>query len=92
MRLRVLHLAYGMVDTPFDGQWLKEYDPGRDGADANGEEMAAHLVTTPIYDDALVLPTVEMFHLYTKVDPRAPVLRNGRPNAPLTAFTVEFRP
>jgi hypothetical protein len=75
--------------TPFDGQYLKEYDPGRAGVDPNGAPMIAHVVTTPHKHEAKVFASLVEFHAeWTRVDPHNPVRPDGRPNRPLTAFTV----
>ena len=76
--------------TAFDGQYLVEYDPGRDGIEpSTGRTMMCHLVTTSDraqafqFDDAAAA-----FETWQLVDPRKPVRVDGKPNRPLTAFTV----
>lgn len=82
----------GMVHgqpTPYDGQYLLDYDPGRDGADPNGLPMLAHVVTTPNPGEAKRYHDLAAVHAeWTRVDPRQPVRSDGRPNRPLTAFTI----
>lgn len=83
--LKLIGLASG-EPTPFDGSYVVEYDPGRDGLDL----LACHLVTTPDRDLALHASTKELMMLWRSVDPRDPVRSDGKPNRPLTAFTVEI--
>jgi hypothetical protein len=89
VRIRIVSLASG-PPTPFDGEYVVEYDPGHDGVDREGRRMNCHLVTTPILEDALALTSAEAFELWRRVDPRHPARLDGRPNRPLTAFTVEI--
>jgi hypothetical protein len=83
----------GIARSPFDGQFLVEYDPARDGVDPLGRPMVAHLVTSPSRAAALRFtdPT-DAFELWRSVDPRDPVRPDGRPNRPLTAFTITVVP
>lgn len=86
--MRIVELAAG-GETPFDGQYLKEYDPGRDGADPTGEPMLAHMVTTPDATKAMMFDSLQsMLDEWARVDPRRPVREDGSPNQPLKAFTV----
>ena len=78
------------LPTAFDGEYVTEYDPGRDGVDPNGLPMACHLKTTPDVEEALVLYTTEALELWKWVDPRQLVRADGKPNRPLTAFTVSL--
>jgi hypothetical protein len=72
--------------TPFDGQWVREYDPTRPGRDLFGRPMLAHLVTTTDRSRARRFrDAAEAFATW-----RAP---SGLPypaNAPLTAYTIEL--
>lgn len=78
-------LASG-APSPFDGKWLREYDPGRDGVSPDGRRMLAHVVVTERAAEALSFPTmVQAFELYRRPDPRHPERR------PLTAFSVSMR-
>ena len=90
--MKVLKI-YGLANggpTPFDGQYLVEYDPTRDGVDPNGDPMSAHLVTTPDVGKALKFQTAaEAMALWRKEHGIRP---DGLPNRPLTAFTVEVLP
>jgi hypothetical protein len=85
--IRILGLADGGA-TPYDGQYLVDFDPSRDGIDAWGRPMKAHLVTTPDPAQALHLSAVDAHRLWVAVDRRNPRRSDGKPNRPLTAFTV----
>ena len=85
--MQIVGLVSGGV-TPFDGEFVKEYDPNRDGVDPNGDPMLAHIVTTPDISEAIHMTFVEFHELWTKVDERTPIRPDGKPNRPLTAFTV----
>ena len=79
--------------TPVDGQYLVEYDPNRDGVDAWGNAMLAHIVASPDREDALLFPSVlEAHQCWARVDERDPVRPDGKPNRPLTAFTIAVEP
>ncbi len=52
--------------------------------------MMCHLVTTPDIEQATKFEGVDAFVLWRTPDPRAPVRDDGKPNRPLTAFTVEI--
>ena len=55
MRDTVIQIA-SLIDgtrTPFDGQYVVEYDPGRQGFEpGTGKPMLCHLVTTPDIESA----------------------------------------
>lgn len=80
--------------TPFDGQWLVEYDPERDGRAPDGSPMLAHILTTPDIDQARVFDShAEALDLWRSVCQRQRTRwPDGKPNRPLTAFTVEIAP
>jgi hypothetical protein len=79
--------------TVFDGQYLKEYDPSRDGVDPSGQPMLAHVVCTDDPAAALHFENAgEAHRLWTLVDRRHPVRPDGKPNRPLTAFTISIIP
>jgi hypothetical protein len=79
--------------TPFDGQWLVEYDPERDGYAPDGAPMLAHIVTTPDINQARVFADhAEALELWRSTCKRHPIRFDGRSNRPLTAFTVEIAP
>ncbi len=73
--------------TPFDGEYVVEYDPTRDGVDKNGDVMNCHLVTTPDIHQATCYTIEEAFELWRRSHG---VREDGNPNRPLTAWTVEF--
>jgi hypothetical protein len=88
--MRIVGLVTGEA-TPFDDQFLKEYDPSRKGKSPDGKPMVAHMVTTPNIDEAMTFADIVEGHkVWTKVDPERPVRNDGLPNRPLTAFSVVF--
>jgi len=84
----------GMVDgtaTAFDGQFVVDYDPGRQGFEpGTGRPMFCHLVTTAEPERATRYTTAEAFELWRAVDPGNPTRADGKPNRPLSAFTVSI--
>lgn len=82
------------LHTPFDGEYLVEYDPERDGIDPLGRPMAAHIVTTKQRADARRFKDqLEAWEFYRQVCKRRPRRRPDRmPNRPLTAFTISVEP
>lgn len=82
----------GFVDgrpTPFDGQYVVEYNPSREGIDPFGRPWGFHLVCTADPQQARVFADLAEFkELWAAVDQRNPVRLDGKPNRPLTAFTV----
>lgn len=92
---RVIRL-HGLVNgepTPFDNQFVVEYDPSRNGVTLGNRAdwpVPCHLVTTPDISCATRFSAIQATQLYGAVDERTPVRPDGRPNRPLTAFTVEF--
>lgn len=76
--------------TPHDGRWLVEYDPDQMGTDEWGRPMICHLVSTDDPREALELPPVEMMALWRKDSTTLAPRADGRPQRPLTAFTVEI--
>jgi hypothetical protein len=88
--IQVVGLIQG-GNTGFDGQFVVEFDPSRDGVEPlSGMPMMAHLVTTPDLDKATRYSAVEAFELWRSVDQRNPVRPDGRPNRPFTAFSVSM--
>ena len=88
--IRIVGLVGG-APSPFDGRYLVEYDPERLGVDPAGQPMLAHVLTSEHRSEALELAGVPEAHaLWTRVAEREPVRPDGRPNRPLTAFSVEL--
>ena len=74
--------------TPIDGHYLQEYDPSRDGI-LGGETIIAHIVCTPDKEKAMKFnDLMEISKVWKLVDPRNPIRLDGKPNRPLTAFTI----
>lgn len=79
--------------TAFDGQYLVEYDPERDGVDPEGRPMDAHVVTTAELEEAQRFDSAtDATECWRQVCERRPIRGDGRPNRPLTAFTVAILP
>ncbi len=77
--------------TPFDGQYVLEYDPERNGVAPDGRLMSAHIVTTKDVGRARRWATGgEALAFWRQVCQREPTRIDGKPNRPLTAFTVEI--
>lgn len=88
--MKIVSLADG-TETPFDGQYVKEYDPNRSGQDPDGNPLIAHLVTTPVANDAMHFDGIhELRQVLLAVDQRHPVRDDGELNRPLRAFTIEI--
>jgi hypothetical protein len=86
--LRVDRLARGLA-TAYDGQYVKEYDPNRNGKSPDGQDMLCHLVTTPNLADAMKFADQQAARQRAlEVDKRAPTRPDGQPNRPLTAFNI----
>ena len=81
--IKILGLVNGGV-TPFDGQYVVAWDPSRD--------VLVSLQTTSDVDKATRYTVEGAFELWRAVDPRDPVRPDGKPNRPLTAFSVEICP
>ena len=76
--------------TGFEGEYVVEYDPGRNGTDKYGRKMLVHLVTSPHKWEALDVPIEELADLWLAVDPRGRLNRDGSPSRPLRNFRVQF--
>lgn len=89
--IQIVGVATG-EGSAFDGMYLREYDPSRDGVDHEGTPMMSHVRGTWDPAKALRFRSVAEAHAcWTQVDPRQPLRRDGKPNRPLTAFTVSIR-
>jgi hypothetical protein len=89
--IRIDGLAGGR--SPFDGEYLLEYDPERDGRDPQGAPMIAHIVTTAKLEEALRFDSgTDATECWRQVCKRNPTRPDGQPNRPLSAFTVTIAP
>lgn len=79
-----------ITSTPFDGLYVVEYDPSRDGIDPKGRSMNCHLIASPVKRFAKrYASTLALLQDYKRVDARRPVRKyDGQPNRPITVFTV----
>jgi len=90
--IRIIGLING-GKTAFDGQYLVQYDPGRGGVEpVTGRPMLCHMVTHPDVEQATKYSVTDAVKVWQAVDPRHPVRADGKPNRPLTAFSVEIMP
>ena len=88
LAMRLVGLADG-TESPVDGRFLVEYDPCRDGVAPDGSMMPCHLVATDDIALAMKFADLDEFRkVWTLVDKRNPIRPDGRPNRPLTAFSV----
>lgn len=91
--IKIIGLANGMFNTPFDGMYLKEYDPSRTGHDPEGRPMLASVEVTYYVEEAKRFEDkLEAWEYWKQIDKREPVRSDGHPNRPLTAFTIEVLP
>jgi hypothetical protein len=89
--IKIVGLVAG-GQTPFDGQFLVDYDPERDGHDPQGSPMVCHLQTTPEASQARHFVTAgEAYECWRMVPYRQPLRPDGLSNRPLTAFTIEVK-
>jgi hypothetical protein len=78
-------LASGMIGAPY-GQWLRSYDP--DAHNGRGEaQWTTDASLALAFSDA-----VEAHSYWTQTSRTMPIRPDGKPNRPLTAFTVEVAP
>jgi hypothetical protein len=88
--IRLLCLVDG-TSTPYDGQYLVSYDPERTGLRIGGQRLQCTIETTTDPAKAKQYPD----HGAAMEDWRRQSVRrpfrpwDGKPNRPLTAFTVE---
>jgi len=85
-KIKIVGLSSG-ESTPFDGQYVVEYDPAREGIDPNGRVMTAHLVTTP---DRAKAKEYKLEEAIAELRRSHGLRPDGKPNRPLTAFTVSI--
>jgi hypothetical protein len=86
--MRIESLVSGH-STPFDGKYLMEYDADRPGLDPDGNPMLVHIVCTDDPMKAIQFHNLMEYHaLWTKTPKRQPIRPDGKPNRPLTAFSV----
>lgn len=71
--------------TPFDGQYLVEYDPTREGVDPDGTPMLAHIVTTDDPGRARRFADLPTLHACWTLESGQPYPRNR----PLTGYNIE---
>lgn len=77
-------------DTPFDGQWLREYDPYEPGTAPDGQPMTATVVTTD--DPALALRFADFSAGRREWMRWDGLMRpDGKPSRPLTAFSIDLK-
>jgi len=90
--MQVVGLVNGGA-TPFDGQFLVEYDADREGRAPDGTVMLAHILTTPALGAAKRWPSHrDALEEWRRQSTRWPRRPDGKANRPLTAFTVEIAP
>jgi hypothetical protein len=90
--MQIVSLIQGGA-TPFDGQFLVEYDPDRADTAPDGSPMLARILTTPALGAAKRWPShMEALAEWKRESTRWPRRADGKPNRPLTAFTVEIAP
>lgn len=89
--IRILGL-HDRTPTAYDGRWLTEYDPSRTGISPDGHPMRAHLAATG--DKALARRFATLAEVQQCALQTAPpgVRQDGRPDRPLTAFTIMIEP
>jgi hypothetical protein len=87
MVIQIVGLATGGPSL-FDGEYLVDYDPDREGVSPDGEPMLAVLRTTPRLEEARRYTPEEAFECWRRKSTRWPRRPDGKPNRPLTAFTV----
>jgi hypothetical protein len=90
--MQIISLANG-EPSPFDGKFLAEYDPDRQGVDPSGLRTLAHVVVTADPDEAIMFEDAgEAMETWKRVSKRWPTRPfDHQPNRPLTAFSVQVR-
>lgn len=81
--IRIIGLATG-VPSPYDGQYVKTYDP---------EAVGGRGAVTTTYDKNKALQFAngaDAMAFWRQQSKKYPIRPDGKPNRPLTAFTVEI--
>lgn len=87
LAIRILGLTTGRP-SPFDGQWLVEYDPTRPGRAPDGRPLTAHIVCSLDPTRALRFNSAAEAHTCW-------ISKSGKPSPadmPLTAFNIAVEP
>lgn len=88
--IKIIGMSNG-YPTPFDGQYLKIYDPDKVGYDVLGRPMLAYVVTTKDPSKAMQFADqLAAWECWRQLSGKQPIREDGHPNRPLTAFTVEM--
>ena len=87
--IRIIGLVVGDSVSPFDDQYVVEYDPDRPGV-SNGVAITYFLLTTEDIESATQYPDVMAALCVYQKFAEDQEDSNGEPYRPLTAFHVEF--
>ena len=87
--IRLLGLASGGT-TSFDGRFLSAYDPLIPGEDPDGRQMQATVEAVDDPDEAIHFDDMEAAWRCWSTLGNPPWRPDGKPNRPLTAFTVDM--
>jgi hypothetical protein len=82
-RIRIVHLATGQPSGA-DGQWVKSYTP--DGHGGRGDL----LLTENKHEAKVYANAAAAMEEWRRVSSTHPTRPDGKPNRPMTAFTVEI--
>jgi hypothetical protein len=90
--IRIIGLNDGQP-TPYDGKYLSKYDPDEPGHDPDGNPMWATVEVVEDKAKALHFRSAgDAMDLYRRIcKPPREFRADGRPNRPLTAFTVDIQ-
>jgi hypothetical protein len=88
--IQIVGLVHG-GSSPFDGQWLVEYDPARSGRTPDGKPMTAHIVCTSDPAQATRYPSPYQAHRLW-IATSGLLRSDGLPDRPLTAFNIAIEP
>jgi len=84
-----MSLVIKLCSEPFEDTYLVEYDPTREGVAPDGRELIAYIAVTTDKAKAKVFPSiVEAFECWRQE--YGVRIIDGKPNRPLTAFTITF--